>query len=142
MNLSSLFRNNRNILLATVLALVLSFGMSQPSHGEDLTGAWSGQWESTKSGHKGPLHARFREIDCDHYRVRWSGRFWKVFPFVYSSTLEVTGREDGKVFLSGSQRLLFFGTFCYEAEATDCEFTANYSTNRDKGVFTLSRTGK
>ncbi len=116
--------------------------MSQPSFGADLTGFWSGQWESAKSGHKGPLHAKFTETDCDHYRVRWSGRFWKVFPFMYTSTLEVTGREDGKVYLSGSQKLFFFGTFCYQAEATDCEFTATYTTNRDNGVFTLSRTGK
>jgi hypothetical protein len=142
MPLASHLRNHRTILTAIFFSLVLSFGMSQPSHGADLTGSWSGQWESTKSGHTGPLHARFRQTDPDHYRVLWSGRFWKVVPFMYPSTLEVTHCEDGKVFLSGSQRLLFFGTFCYEAEATDCDFTATYSTARDNGVFTLSRTGK
>lgn len=142
MNPASYLRNQRNIRAASFLALVLLSGMSQPTFGADLTGSWLGQWESSKSGHNGPLHARFTQTDPDHYRVRWSGRFWKVFPFMYASTLEVTGREDGKVFLTGSQKLLFFGTFCYQAEATDCDFTATYTTNRDNGVFTLSRTGK
>jgi hypothetical protein len=45
-----------------------------------------------------------------------------------------------QVTLSGSHYLgRMFGTFTYTATATDCNFTANYSSCKDNGVFKLSR---
>src|SRR5262245_34410082 len=111
-------RNHRNVLPLAILTcgLVLC-GMTSSASGADLSGKWTGRWESGTKNHCGPLRAKFCAIDDDHYKVTFSGRFWTVFPFRYSVTLDVVGREGDKVFLSGSQKLLFFGTFCYEAEA-------------------------
>jgi hypothetical protein len=105
----------------------------------DLCGKWSGHWESCPSGHHGPLHARFTRIDDCHYRVHFHGRFAKVIPFRYAVTLNVAGMENGKVLLAGENRLLFFGTFTYQAEATDCNFVATYCSRSDNGRFELTR---
>lgn len=124
-------------------ALAMSMWMSQstdlPSCPVDLCGKWSGKWESCTSGHTGPLHARFRKLDDCHYHVAFHGRFWKVFPFRYTVTLNVTGQEGDRIFLSGERRLLFFGTFQYTAEATACDFHASYCAKKDQGTFTLTR---
>ena len=104
----------------------------------DLTGNWSGHWVDTKSGHTGPLHATFRKCDDDHYRVTFTGRFFKVIPFRYSVELTVTGRDQDKVFLTGEQNLgPLFGSFTYSAEATACDFVAHFCSRRYQGDFIL-----
>ena len=57
----------------------------------DLSGKWSGYWVSDKNGHNGPLRATFRQQDWDTYRVTYSGRFAKIIPFRYSTTMDVVG---------------------------------------------------
>jgi hypothetical protein len=125
--------------LAIVLAgSTFSIGADAPC-APDLSGRWSGHWESCPTGHCGPLHAHFCRIDDCHYRVRFHGRFMKIIPFRYSVILNVTGESDGTVFLSGEKRLLGFGTFTYQAQATDCSFTATYCSRSDNGRFELTR---
>ncbi|OAI40361.1 hypothetical protein AYO40_04835 [Planctomycetaceae bacterium SCGC AG-212-D15] len=122
-----------------LLGSTLSSAADAPCCPPDLSGRWSGHWESCPTGHCGPLHARFCKIDDCHYRVNFHGRFFKVIPFRYSVTLNVTGTADGVVFLSGEKRLLGFGTFTYQAQATDCSFTATYCSRSDTGRFELTR---
>lgn len=106
----------------------------------DLTGEWSGTWHSCTSGHSGPLKATFCQACGDSYRVTFSGRFFKILPFRYTVCLNVVGREGDKVLLAGSADLgHLMGTFHYQAEATDCEFHANYNSCRDQGTFCLYR---
>ncbi len=104
-----------------------------------LTGRWSGRWESKTSGHTGPLNARFTQTDPSHYRVVFSGRFFKVIPFRYAQTLEITGHEGDTVFLAGSSRLIGFGTFEYSASATSHSFQSTYRSRNDTGTFILGR---
>ena len=100
----------------------------------------TGSWESCISGHKGPLHANFCKIDDCHYQVRFGGRFFKIIPFHYTVTLAVTGQDQDKVLLTGDSYLgRLFGTFHYQAEATDCEFSATYTSCEDQGIFKLKR---
>jgi hypothetical protein len=124
--------------LPSLLTGLLLLGMNQPSYAADLSGTWTGHWESHSSGHKGPLKAAFCKLDDTHYQVRFSGRFLKIIPFRYTVTLEATGQEKDKTILTGEHHLRFFGTFHYRAEATDCEFTANYCADKDSGVFVLT----
>jgi hypothetical protein len=106
----------------------------------DLTGNWSGHWDDTKSGHCGPLSATFCPCDADHYRVTFTGKFFKVIPFKYTVTLAVTGRDGDKVFLTGEQNLgPLFGSFSYTAEATATDFTAHFCARRYQGDFILKR---
>ena len=105
----------------------------------DLSGYWSGHWESCTTGHQGPLQARFCKIDDDSYCVRFSGRFFRVIPFHYSVTLNVTERQPDKVILEGDSRLgALMGTFHYRAEASATAFIADYRSRRDNGRFVLN----
>ncbi len=112
---------------------------NSPLSAQDLTGHWCGTWNDCKSGHEGPLRATFSKCDDAHYRAVFTGRFFKVIPFRFATTLDVAGQKDGVVQLSGQSRLGLFGNFTYNAEATDTNFTANYSSRRYQGQFLLSR---
>jgi hypothetical protein len=106
----------------------------------ELAGCWEGRWESCTSGHQGPLNAKFCKVDDTHYRVDFSGRFFKIFPFHYSVTLMVTGQDGDTLLLSGTSYLgRMFGTFHYSARATDCSFVADYTSCKDRGRFILHR---
>jgi hypothetical protein len=106
----------------------------------DLSGCWSGTWLSHRDGHDGPITAHFTKRDDEHYCVHFRGKFWKCFPFKYTVVLTVTERTEDAVKLAGSSNLgLLFGTFWYEATATDTEFVAHYCSKHDRGVFTMCR---
>ncbi|VTU00173.1 Hypothetical secreted protein OS=uncultured planctomycete 6FN GN=6FN_22 PE=4 SV=1 [Gemmataceae bacterium] len=105
----------------------------------DLSGRWSGYWVSDKNGHTGPLHARFRQLDADTYRVAFRGRFAKVIPFWYTTKLRVEGTGDGVVALGASQRLPLLGEYRSSATATGSAFGATFSSRRDSGRFVLER---
>lgn len=105
----------------------------------DLSGKWSGYWISDKNGHNGPLHATFRQQDADTYRVTYSGRFAKIVPFRYSTTMDVVGTSDGAVVLTAEKRLGLTGMFRTNATATATNFEATFASRRDSGRFVMSR---
>lgn len=114
---------------------------ASPANVPDLSGPWCGSWQSCTNGHNGPMNAQFCKRCDGHYDVTFKGRFFKLIPFHYSTTLNVTGYgPDGKVYLSGSHFLgPLMGTFCYNAWADNCHFVASYSARRDNGQFVMSR---
>jgi hypothetical protein len=105
----------------------------------DLSGKWSGYWVSDKNGHTGPLRATFQQQDWDTYRVTYSGRFAKVIPFRYSTTMDVVGTGDGVVVLAAEKRLGLTGTFRTTAIATGTNFDATFASRRDSGRFVLRK---
>jgi hypothetical protein len=126
------------VLLAAVIALFTHAGAAS-AQPPDLTGKWSGYWLSDRTGHTGPLHGRFRQVDDATYRVTYHGRFAKILPFWYRTTMHVEGSGDGVVLLTASQRLGPFGTFTTTATATGTSFDATYSSRSDTGRFALMR---
>jgi len=126
-------------LAGLVLGLGLLFLQPANVRAQDLCGAWSGHWEDCKSGHCGPLQATFCKCDDTHYKVTFTGRFFKVFPFRYSVVLNVIDQKGDKFYLAGESNLGLFGTFTYQAEATATDFVAHYSSCRYEGKFVLSR---
>jgi hypothetical protein len=107
----------------------------------DLSGCWTGTWCSSTSGHRGPLQASFCRINAAQYQVEFRGRFFKILPFHYSVTLDVVSDDGQSVELAGDSYLgRMFGTFHYQAQANECEFTANYSSCEDRGRFEMRRT--
>jgi hypothetical protein len=126
------------VLIASLITCSLSNSQEKTST-PNLAGSWSGNWISEGSGHKGPIKAVFRSVGSDSYEVTFSGRFFKVVPFRYKATLMVTGKEGDKLILTGSQKLLGFGTFEYNALADEGSFIANYSSKKDNGRFELYR---
>lgn len=125
--------------LAMVFLAVSTSGISSAA-AVDLSGCWSGSWQSCTTGHKGPLKASFVRCNEKQYDVTFSGRFFKLFPFKYSVTLDVVEEDGDNVKLSGSSYLgRMFGTFTYSASASSADFRADYSSCKDQGYFQLSR---
>lgn len=112
----------------------------RPVYVPDLSGDWCGSWLSCSNGHKGPMKASFCRLCNGNYRVTFVGKFCKVIPFRYTTTLNVTGYKDGLVYLSGSHYLgPVLGTFTYNAWASDRQFASGYGSKLDQGQFCLAR---
>lgn len=107
----------------------------------NLCGDWNcGYWKSYCNTHHGKLRAHFERCDACHYRVTFSGTFFKLVPFRYSQTLTITGYGEDRVYLSATRNIpLFGGSFTMCGSATNCNFSANYCSKKDRGVFVLSR---
>jgi hypothetical protein len=129
---------NRKLRAGCVMLFLLIGGVA-PAGAADLTGQWSGSWNSFNTRHKGPLRCTLTKLDESSYQADFTGRFFKLIPFNYSVTLYV--EQDGDtVTLSGQNYLgRRFGTFYYSAEADESCFTASYSSCKDCGQFLLSR---
>ena len=129
-------------LLAPALIVALSLLPAGSATAVDLSGSWSGSWESCSTGHAGPLRAEFTRSSATQYRVDFAGRFFKILPFRYSVTLDVVEDHGDHVVLAGSSFLgRLFGTFTYHATADGCRFTADYRSKKDVGEFRLMRVG-
>lgn len=113
---------------------------AEPVSIPDLSGRWRGYWISCVNNHTGPMNANFC-LRCDgHYDVTFNGRFWKLIPFHYKTTLTVTGYENGKVHMSGSHFLgPILGSFSYNAWSDGCQFISAYCARKDNGQFVMNR---
>lgn len=132
---------SRFLHLARVLAIAICGVLAGQGAAKatDLSGCWSGTWQSCTTPHRGPLNAEFVRINANQYEVFFNGRFFKLLPFKYSVVMTAT-EQDGVVYLSGSKYLgRMFGTFSFSATATDCQFNATYSSCKDNGLFTMTR---
>jgi hypothetical protein len=126
--------------LVTAMVLASSLVIADSAAALDLSGSWSGSWESSTTGHAGPLRAEFTRCSPTQYRVQFRGRFFKILPFRYSVTLDVVEDHKNHVVLAGSSFLgRLFGTFTYRATADDCHFRADYCSKKDAGEFRLTR---
>ena len=127
--------------LVAPLVVALFLTVAGSARAVDLSGSWTGSWESTSTGHTGPLRATFRPCGEGRWAVDFAGRFFKILPFKYSVTLRVIEDGGDEVVLAGSSWLgRMFGTFCYRAEANACRFEARYTSKKDNGIFRLTRT--
>lgn len=127
-------------LLFVTVILLTGLGFSPAARAVDLSGPWSGSWESCQTGHRGPLKGRFEACGDQQYQVTFTGRFFKVFPFRFRVTLDVIEDRGDSITLAGNSYLgRMFGTFTYEANATGTEFSSAYSSKKDHGYFRLSR---
>jgi hypothetical protein len=135
-------RRDSRPVAAGVLALVVAATLASPADAVDLSGCWTGSWQSCSTGHSGVLRAEFTRCGDDRYRADFSGRFFKILPFRYSVTLDVVEDTGECVTLAGSSFLgRLFGTFRYTATADGCTFTAQYTAAKDAGRFDLRRAG-
>jgi hypothetical protein len=126
-----------------IVGLALVLPATTTALATDLTGCWTGSWESCTSGHSGPLNATFTRGGETEYRVKFTGRFLKVIPFRYTVTLTVVEERGDELILEGSSYLgRLFGTFSYRATATDGRFTADYTSKKDDGTFRMTRSAR
>ena len=126
--------------IALGFGLLLTLGANAALHAGELDGGgWSGKWLDTNKGHEGPLHARFQEDCAGNYRVVFTGKFAKVIPFRFKTTLNVVGHDGDKIVMAGESRIAFFYRFSYNAVADANSFTAQYHSKRWTGEFNLCR---
>jgi hypothetical protein len=105
----------------------------------DLSGCWEGCWRSCTTGHHGALRATISKLDDSRYCARFSGTFFKIVPFRYTTVLDAVDNGE-TVTLGGSSYLgRLMGTFCYDGSATECQFHMNYRSRKDCGIFEMSR---
>jgi len=122
-----------------LMTLFLALALLSQADATDLSGSWTGRWNSFNTGHNGPLRCTFTKLDETSYLANFSGRFFKIIPFRYSVTLYVEQDAD-VVTLSGQNYLgRRYGTFYYTAEADETSFTASYDSSKDCGQFVLTR---
>lgn len=130
------------VLRSFVSSLFLVVACAMPASAVDLSGCWTGSWQSCTTGHSGVLRARFTKCGATQYRVDFSGRFCRLLPFRYSVTLDVVEDCGDRVTLAGSSYLgRLFGTFGYTATADGGTFSAQYTSKKDDGRFDLRRAG-
>ena len=105
-----------------------------------LNGRWRhGTWTDTNTGHEDVLRARFRQKDDGNYHVVFTGRFAKVIPFRFATTLNVVGHDGDKVILAGASRVRGIMRFSHQGVADQNNFSARYSSKRWSGELNLSR---
>jgi hypothetical protein len=122
------------------IELILVLLSASPIRGGELDGRWrQGYWTDSNTRHEDALRGRFRETPDGNYRVVFTGRFAKVIPFRFATTLNVVGRDGDKILLAGEPRILGFGRFSYSAVADGNNFNAQYQSKRWSGEFNLSR---
>lgn len=131
-------RSHRQCLLMIFFCALILMAV-ESVHANNPAGRWRGQWSSQTTGHRGPLHARFRQLDANHYRVVFRGRFFKVIPFRYRIDMQVQGRDSQAIYFAGQKRLPLSGTFQYQACATANDFVAKFKSPRDRGTFRLRK---
>jgi len=121
------------------LLVVAAMSPSSEARAADLSGYWSGYWANSNNRHTGPLRATFTKINESQYRVKFTGRFFKIVPFNYSVVLNVV-EENEVTRLRGTQYVgRRYGTFCYRATVTGCKFTAHYTSKKFNGKFVLTK---
>jgi hypothetical protein len=127
-----------SILSAAIAAV--AFLVPSSLHATELQGGgWRGSWVDNNSGHRGPLRARFRATNDCNYRVVFTGRFFKVIPFRFATTLNVVDRQGDQLIFAGESRVGGFGRFSYHAVADGDHFNAQYHSGRWTGTFHLVR---
>ena len=129
-------------LSAVTMTIVAFFMAAQVNAGDlsNLTGTWTGTWNSEISGHEGPLKAKFTISDANVVSARFTGRFFKIVPFKFLVKLDVTSQKDGVTKLSGKQDLgRALGVYHYDVTYQANEFVAKYHTDKDKGVFQVKK---
>jgi hypothetical protein len=126
--------------LLFVLAVPQLVSAQEPVISPDLSGKWSGYWISDKNGHNGPLNGRFTMKSDGSYRVVYTGRFAKIIPFIYMTTMQASPIDANSVQLTASQPLgPGLGTFNTTAVATPDVFDAQFSAKKDTGRFFMTR---
>ena len=134
-------RHNTKIIAFSFTILLLSCAIHDTRvNGQDLSGAWRGNWNSCRTGHRGRLNATFCRIDDHQVQARFRGTFARIVPFRYRAVLNVVHEEPGMMVLSGSKKLgPIMGSFSYDATIVGNRFDATYHSRRDHGRWQMSR---
>jgi hypothetical protein len=109
---------------------------------DSFTGAWSGTWKSSATGHHGTLQCVISPADdAGHHRFHYRATWQKILSGSFVTVHEVKPAGGGKWTFSGDSDLgpLAGGVYHHEGMVTTGSFEATYKSKMDEGIFSLSR---
>ena len=123
------------------LGFLVVFGclQTQPAEAQAASGVYRGGWQSSTTGHRGPMNVRLRQQSSGEYRALFTGRFAGVIPFVYRAKLEPTVVPGHFV---SERRLPLMGTYRMSAVISPGGFYASYTSRKDVGSFQMRRVSR
>ncbi len=133
--------NKYNFLIHNLLLIAILLGWACSSRADvDIIGKWNGKWVSDARGQSGPLVATFSKNEKGAIQAIFEGRFFKIFPFRFVVPLTIKEEKPESLILNGRMDAGdLFGTFDYIIEATNEAVEVKYSSERDHGVFSVTR---
>ena len=120
-----------------LLAALIGLSSLSPAKSAEPVGRWSGEWVSSSTGHQGPLRARIRQVDSGTYRALFAGRFAKVIPFIYPSTLRRIPGSCNRY--QSATRMPLLGEYRMNATISSGQFQAIYHSKNDTGIFRMKQ---
>ena len=116
---------------------------AKPVSPGSIEGAWQGTWLSHSNGHRGGLRAIIEKTPDGRYQTHFHATYWKLFSAEYKVNLQATER-GGRYELSGREDLgrcmgWKLGEYRYAGIATTTNFSCNYQSSSDGGVFDMRR---
>lgn len=123
------------------LGFLVAFGclQMQPAVAQGASGVYRGGWQSSTTGHRGPMNVRLRQQSNGEYRALFTGRFAGVIPFVYRAKLAPTGVPGHFV---SERQLPLMGTYRMSAVIGPGGFYASYTSRKDVGSFQMRRVSR
>ena len=111
-----------------------------PPPDNSITGRWEGSWLSRVNGHKGKLRAILTETEAETYQARFRATYLGILSFGYTMTLYAKQTEDISTF-SGRADLgaMAGGVYQYDGHAGPTEFSCQYTSKNDHGIFEMRR---
>ncbi len=112
---------------------------------QDLSGAWTGAWNSEGTSHQGKLRAIATKTRADgkvdHYTFRYHATWASVLSGQYKTEHIATPTRLGYHTLSGQHDMgaVFGGIYQYGGQASPTDFQATYRSKVDHGSFNLKR---
>ena len=133
--------NKYNFLIHNLLLIGFLLGCVSSSRADvDIVGKWNGKWVSEARGQSGPLVATFSKNEKGTIQAIFEGRFFKIFPFRFVVPLTIKEQKSDTLVLIGSMDAGdLFGKFDYIIEANSETVEVKYSSERDHGVFSVTR---
>ncbi len=126
---------------SAILVFVMAWIVMISAHAMagEPAGRWRGDWTSHTSGHHGPMRAVIHQRPDGNYDARFVGRFALVIPFTYKVTMIPVAADECGTTLAASKRLPLLGIYNMTASVSGGQFTANYNSRKDQGVFQMRR---
>jgi hypothetical protein len=113
-----------------------------PTVAEGIEGPWEGRWKSEATGREGRVKAVVTRTGDATYVVQFQSTKLGVIPSNLDVPMQVSF-EDRQYVFSGEvdRNVLAGGSFQYAGYANREHFHTTYKTERDHGVFELTRVG-
>jgi len=119
----------------------------KPTPTNDITGRWSGHWNSQATGHHDELRALISQVDTNHYDVKFHAAYKsETFKFItvhfgYTVRMETKPSTNADVAFHGSEDLgkLAGSVYTYDGHANATNFFSTYKSKYDRGTFEMTR---